>query len=77
MPSFSPGGSICNAQYGASTVYNSTHFAAATKSNGTGSTSEVPVFIPKDPVQVRFAPSASGPWHENMEDKVGDELETV
>jgi hypothetical protein len=73
------GRSICNAQYGASYVRSSIHFVAATELNGTGSTSEPPVFIPKDPVHVRFAPGAPNPSfvHEKSEDNVGYDLETA
>ncbi|KAI0248148.1 hypothetical protein BJV78DRAFT_1156728 [Lactifluus subvellereus] len=71
LPHSSPGRPISNAQYRAGNVHSSIHFVAATESNSTGSTSEAPGFIPKDPVQLRFAPGASNLRHEDMEDKVG------
>ncbi|KAI0248214.1 hypothetical protein BJV78DRAFT_1355083 [Lactifluus subvellereus] len=60
-------------------VHNSIHFVAATQSNSTGSTSEAPVFIPKDPIQLSFDPGASNPRlvHEKPENKIGYDLETA
>ncbi|KAI0248152.1 hypothetical protein BJV78DRAFT_839789 [Lactifluus subvellereus] len=79
LPHFSPGRPISNAQYRAGNVHSSIHFVAATPSNNTVSTSDAPVFIQKDPVQLRFAPVASNPRlvHEKSEDKVGHDLETA
>ncbi|KAI0248207.1 hypothetical protein BJV78DRAFT_835165 [Lactifluus subvellereus] len=79
LPHFSPGRPISNAQSRPGNVHNSIHFVAATQSNSTGSTSEAPVFIQKDPVQLRFDPGASNPRpvHEKSEDKVGYDLETA
>ncbi|KAI0246154.1 hypothetical protein BJV78DRAFT_192681 [Lactifluus subvellereus] len=72
LPHFSPGKPISNVQYGAGNVHSSIHFVAATESNNTVSTSEAPVFIPKDTVQLRFEPGASNPRlvHEKSEDKM-------
>jgi hypothetical protein len=79
LPHFSPGRSVSNAQYRAGNVHGSIHFAVATESNNAVSTSEAPGFIPKDPVQLRFAPGASNPRlvHEKPEEKVGCNLETA
>jgi len=79
LPHFSPGRPISNAQYGTGNVRSSIHFVAATQSTNTVSTSEAPVFIPQDPVQLKFAPGASNPRlvHEKSEDKVGYNLETA
>ncbi|KAI0246162.1 hypothetical protein BJV78DRAFT_193727 [Lactifluus subvellereus] len=79
LPHVSPGRPIFNTQYRAGNVHSSIHFAAATQSNNTVSTSEALVFIPKDPVQLGFAPGASNPRlvHERSDDKVGYDLETA
>ena len=79
LPHVSPGRSVSNAQYGAGNVHSSIHFAVATESNNAVSTSEAPGFIPKDPVQLRFAPGASNPRlvHERSEETVGYDLETA
>jgi len=81
LPHFSPGISISNAQYRAGNVHSSIHFVAVTQSNSAVSTSssEVPVFISKDPIQLGFTPGASNPRlvHEKSEDKVGYDLETA
>ncbi|KAI0249136.1 hypothetical protein BJV78DRAFT_725091 [Lactifluus subvellereus] len=78
LPHFSPGRPIFNAQSRPGSVHTSIHFVAATQSNDTLSTSEAPVLIQKDPVQLRFAPGASNPRlvHEMSEDKIGYDLET-
>jgi len=81
LPHFSSGRPISNAQYKVGNVQSSIHFVTATQSDGTVSTSdsEAPVFIPKDSIQLRFAPGASDPRfvHENMKDQVGYDLETA
>ena len=68
-------------QYRAGNVHSSIHFVAVTQLNNAMSTSssEVPVFIPKDPVRLGFTPGASNPRlvHEKSEDKVGYDLETA
>ncbi|KAI0248155.1 hypothetical protein BJV78DRAFT_839949 [Lactifluus subvellereus] len=77
LPHFSPGIPISNAQYRPGNVHSSIHFVAATEPNSTWSTSEAPGFIPKDPVQLRFAPSVSNPRHEDMEYRVRYESKTA
>ncbi|KAI0248162.1 hypothetical protein BJV78DRAFT_1285029 [Lactifluus subvellereus] len=77
LPNFSPGRPISNAQYRAGNVHSPIHVVVATESNSTGSTSEAPGFIPKDPVQLRFATGALNTRHEDMEDKVGYESATA
>ncbi|KAI0248144.1 hypothetical protein BJV78DRAFT_1239300 [Lactifluus subvellereus] len=77
LPHFLQGRPISNTQHRAGNVHCSIHFVVATESSSTASTSDAPGFIPKDPVQLRFAPSASNPRHDDMEDKVGYGLETA
>ncbi|KAI0246165.1 hypothetical protein BJV78DRAFT_193965 [Lactifluus subvellereus] len=81
LPPFSSGRPISDPQYRRGNVHSTIHFVTATQSDGTGSTSdsEAPVFIPKDPVHLTFAPGASNPRlvHGNTEDKVGYDLEIV
>ncbi|KAI0246167.1 hypothetical protein BJV78DRAFT_194485 [Lactifluus subvellereus] len=79
LPPSSPGRPISNAQYRAGNIHGSIHCAATSRSNNTVSTSEAPVFIPKDPVQLVFAPGASNPRlvHEKSDDEVGYDLETA
>ncbi|KAI0245061.1 hypothetical protein BJV78DRAFT_1365754 [Lactifluus subvellereus] len=51
-------------------------FAAATQSNGTGTTSEAPVSMPADHVQSEFAPSVLNPKlvYEDTKEKVRYEM---
>ncbi|KAI0248210.1 hypothetical protein BJV78DRAFT_1284994 [Lactifluus subvellereus] len=79
LPHFSPGRPILNAQYRAGNVHSSIHVVVVTESNSAGSTSEAPVIIPEDPVQLRSDPGASNPRpvHEKSEDKARYDLETA
>ncbi|KAI0246168.1 hypothetical protein BJV78DRAFT_194666 [Lactifluus subvellereus] len=79
LPPFPLGRPISNVQYRAANVHSSIHFAAAAQSNGIVSTSESPVFVPKDPIQLRFVSGRSSPKlvHGNTKDKVEYNLETA
>ncbi|KAI0248167.1 hypothetical protein BJV78DRAFT_842672 [Lactifluus subvellereus] len=80
LPHFLPGRPISNAQSRPGNVHSSSiHFVATTHSNNIVLTSEAPVFIPRGPIQLRFAPGASNPRlvHEKSEDRVGYDLETA
>ena len=79
LPHVSPGRPVSDAQYRAGNVHSSIHFVAATRSSETVSTPVAPDIIPKDPVQLMFAPVASNPRlvDDKPEDRVGYGLETA
>ena len=71
QPKAPPGIPISYPENRVTNVSGRIRFAAATQSNGTGSTSEVSVAMPANRVQSEFAPGALNPKpvHSNTEEK--------